>query len=98
MDEYVPDSKVPVYFGAANIVVLPYMRASQSGIAHIAMSFGKPVIASDVGGLKESLGKYAGAIFVPPMDSDEIKKRLLEHLKSEKIYNPPALGWNEISN
>lgn len=98
VDEYVPDSKVPVYFSAANIVVLPYTRASQSGIAHIAMPFGKPVIASDVGGLKESLGKYAGAIFVPPLDSDEIKKKLLQSLESEKIYNPPALGWDEISD
>jgi len=44
INEYVPDEKIPVYFGASDVVVLPYLRASQSGIAHIAMSFGKHII------------------------------------------------------
>lgn len=97
IDEYVPDNMVPIYFGAANVVVLPYTRASQSGIAHIAMSFGKPVIVSEVGGLKESMGSYAGAFFVPPGNVEEIKNELVKHSGREKIYNPPALGWKEIS-
>ncbi len=96
INEYVPDTRIPMYFSAANIVVLPYTRASQSGVAHIAMSFGKPVIVSEVGGLKESMGSYAGTFFVHPMDSDAIKKQLIKHFGSEKIYNPPALGWDII--
>jgi len=60
IDEYVPDEKVNIYFSAADVVVLPYLRASQSGIAHIAMSFGKPVVVSEVGGLKESMAGYEG--------------------------------------
>ncbi|MCO5383573.1 MAG: glycosyltransferase family 4 protein [Methanosarcina barkeri] len=60
VDEYVPDEKVNFYFSAADVVVLPYLRASQSGIAHIAMSFGKPVVVSEVGGLKESMASYEG--------------------------------------
>jgi glycosyltransferase involved in cell wall biosynthesis len=97
ISEYVPDNMVPVYFSAANVVVLPYTRASQSGIAHIAMSFGKPVIVSEVGGLKESMGSYAGAFFVPPMNSNAIKEQLIKHFGSEKIYNLPALGWDIIN-
>jgi glycosyltransferase involved in cell wall biosynthesis len=96
INEYVPDGAVPVYFSAANVVVLPYTRASQSGIAHIAMSFGKPVIASEVGGLKESMGSYSGAFFVPPMNSNAIKEQLIKHFGCEKLYNPPALGWDAI--
>ncbi len=95
--EYVPDEQIPVYFSAANIVVLPYTRASQSGIAHIAMAFGKPVIVSEVGGLKESMVSYEGAIFVPPGNSDVIKEQLIKNFGCEKIYNPPALGWDIIS-
>jgi len=96
IDKYVPDEKIPVFFSAANIVVLPYLRASQSGIAHIAMSFGKPVIVSKVGGLTESMRDYAGTFFVPPMDSDAIKDQLAKHFESEKLYNPPALEWDKI--
>ncbi len=97
VDEYIPDDIIPVYFSAADVVVLPYTRASQSGIAHIAMSFGKLIIASEVGGLKESMGNYSGASFVPPMDSDAIKHLLIENFGCEKIYNSPALGWDKIS-
>lgn len=97
VDEYASDDMIPIYFSAANIVVLPYIRASQSGIAHIAMSFGKPVIVSEVGGLKESMGSYAGAFFVSPTDSDSIKRELIKHFGSQKIYSPPALGWDAIS-
>jgi len=61
------------------------------------MSFGKPVIVSEVGGLKESMGNYAGTSFVPPRNSDAIKMQLIEHFNCEKIYKPPALGWDIIS-
>ena len=97
IDEYVPDKMIPLYFSAANVVVLPSTRASQSGIAHIAMSFGKQIIVSDVGGLAESMRNYSGAILVPPGDSDAIKKELIKCSGSEIIYNPPALGWDETS-
>lgn len=97
IDEYVPDDRIPIYFSAANVIVLPYLRASQSGIAHIAMSFGKPIIVSEVGGLAESMRQYGGAIFVPPGDSNAIKRELINCSRSEKLYNPPSLGWNETS-
>jgi glycosyltransferase involved in cell wall biosynthesis len=94
VNEYVPDKMIPVYFSAANVVVLPYTRASQSGIAHIAMSFGKPVIVSEVGGLKESMGMYEGTFFVPPENSEAVSNELIENFRCQKIYNPPALGWD----
>ncbi len=97
VDEYIPDDLIPVYFGASSVVVLPYTRASQSGIAHIAMSFGKPVIVSEVGGLAESMRNYSGTIFIPPGDSEAIKKELINCSGREKLYNPPALEWDEIS-
>lgn len=97
IDEYVPDDRIPLFFSAANVVVLPYLRASQSGIAHIAMSFGKPIIVSEIGGLVDSMKNYSGAILVPPGDIDAITRELINCSGSEKIYNPPALRWNETS-
>lgn len=97
IDEYVADNMVPQFFSAANVVVLPYTRASQSGIAHIAMSYGKPVIVSEVGGLKESMRDYSGSFFVPPEDTNAIKMQLIKHFGNEKIYVTPKLDWNTIS-
>jgi len=51
--DYVPNEEVNKYFSAADIVVLPYISATQSGIVQIAYQFDKPVIATDVGGLSE---------------------------------------------
>lgn len=51
--DYIPNDDVPFYFSAANVAVLPYRSATQSGIVQIAYNFDLPVIATDVGGLAE---------------------------------------------
>jgi D-inositol-3-phosphate glycosyltransferase len=51
--QYIPDSEVSNYFSAADIVVLPYRRIYQSGVLLMAMSYGKPVLASDLDGMKD---------------------------------------------
>ena len=51
--DYIPNDQVALYFSAADVVVLPYLSATQSGIAQIAYNFDKPVIATNVGGLAE---------------------------------------------
>ncbi len=52
-DGYVPDKEIGGYFKRCDAVVLPYIDATQSGIAQIAFGFEKPVIATDAGGLPE---------------------------------------------
>jgi len=98
VDEYVPDEKVNLYFSAADVVVLPYLRASQSGIAHIAMSFGKPVVVSEVGGLKESMANYEGTFFVPPADVDSIREAILSQFGERNHYEAPDQKWDRIIN
>ena len=51
--EFVPNDKVNLYFSAADVVVLPYKSATQSGVVPIAYHFNKPVVVTDVGGLSE---------------------------------------------
>lgn len=50
---YIPDHEVKLFFSAADVVALPYRSATQSGIIAIAKHFQKPVVATNVGGLKE---------------------------------------------
>ncbi len=54
-NSFIPDSDVGTWFNAADIVVLPYRRASQSGIAQIALAFGKPMVVTNRGGLAETV-------------------------------------------
>ena len=51
--DYIPNEEVTLYFSAANVCVLPYRSATQSGIVLVAYNFDVPAIATDVGGLAE---------------------------------------------
>ena len=53
VEGYIPDKDVEQYFAAVDLVVLPYVSATQSGIVQIAYGFEKPVIVTDVGGLPD---------------------------------------------
>jgi glycosyltransferase involved in cell wall biosynthesis len=68
LSDYVPNEKVREYFSAADAVVLPYLSATQSGIAQIAYNFDLPVIATDVGGLAEVVRHEVTGLIVPPDD------------------------------
>jgi len=69
--DYIPDDETEVYFKAADVSVLPYRQIYQSGVLFLAYSFGLPVLAADVGSLKEDIleGK-TGFVFRPedPVD------------------------------
>lgn len=69
--EFIPDEDVELYFKAADVFVLPYTHIFQSGVLFMGYSFGLPVIASDVGSLREDIveGK-TGFLFQPkdPLD------------------------------
>ncbi len=54
---YIPDGEVKKYFSAADVCVLPYRTATQSGISSISWNFDVPLITTPVGGLVESVGK-----------------------------------------
>lgn len=99
IDRYVGDTEIPFYFSAADALVMPYVRASQSGVAHIGMEFGIPIIATRVGGLEESLGKYKGARFINPRDPDELALVIEETLSKKTLFEPPEeLRWDVIAD
>lgn len=98
IDRYVGDSEIPLYFSAADALVMPYIRASQSGVAHIGMGFGIPIIATRVGGLEESLGKYEGTYFINPMDPDGLAEVIKDTLSKKQLFEPPGeLRWDVIA-
>ncbi len=63
---YIPNDQVPIFFSAADVVVQPYITATQSGVAQIAFHFDKPTILTDVGGLAEVVPDGVAGLVVPP--------------------------------
>ncbi len=68
---FIPDDETEVYFKAADVLILPYRHIYQSGVLFLGHSFGLPVLAADVGSLKDDIveGK-TGLVFRPedPVD------------------------------
>ncbi len=70
INHYIPDTKVPLLFSAADLLVLPYKSATQSGVIPVAYHFDTPVVATDVGGLRETLEPpHTGLICEPNAES-----------------------------
>lgn len=62
---YVTDEELAGYVNRCDILVLPYLEATQSGVLTIGIDAQKPMVCTDVPALREQLD-YTGAIFVPP--------------------------------
>ncbi|MEO5377085.1 MAG: glycosyltransferase [Magnetococcus sp. DMHC-6] len=79
VDRYVADSEVGRWFMAADLLVVPYLSASQSGVVQIARAFGLPVIASRVGGLPEVVRHGVDGWLVSPGDGEALMQALKYH-------------------
>jgi glycosyltransferase involved in cell wall biosynthesis len=90
INRYVADEEVAAVFAGADAVVLPYHRGSASGPLHSAMSYGLPVVVSDVGGLTEAVLGYEGAILTPPQDPEQLCSALrrLPNLLGKRFADP----------
>jgi glycosyltransferase involved in cell wall biosynthesis len=82
--EYLPNSDVPLYFSAADVVVLPYLSATQSGIAQIAYHYDTPVIATDVGGLAEVVCDGVTGYIVPAGDAEALAAAIRRFFEEER--------------
>ncbi len=80
-DQYVPDEEVAPYFSAADVVVLPYRSATQSGIVQIAYQFERPVICTNVGGLSEVVLDGRTGFVVPPENPEQLADAVLRYYR-----------------
>ena len=81
INEYVANEAVHLYFTAANLAVLPYNEATQSGILSIAYGFAKPVVITDVGGLAELVDDGKTGFIVPPHDIPKLADAVIRYFK-----------------
>ena len=72
IDKYISDNDINLYFSAADMVVLPYLESTQSGIIPIAYNFNKIVVASDIRGLNEFVQNGKTGFLFKRNDSQEL--------------------------
>ncbi len=83
--EYIPDERVEMFMKAADVLVLPYTHIFQSGVLFLGYSFGLPVIAADVGSLREDIAEGETGFLFEPGDSGELAV-VLERYFNSRLY------------
>lgn len=83
VSDYIPNNQVGEYFSAADVVVLPYRSATQSGIVQIAYQFDKPVIATDVGGLAEVVRHGVTGFIIPAENPAALASAVTDFYKTK---------------
>ena len=74
-------------FAEADVLALPYIEASQSGVLMVAMPFGLPVVATDVGEIADTVKSTGIGLVIPPRDEVALAKALIEVASDEALRN-----------
>jgi len=80
--EHIPDKEVEWYFKAADVVVIPYVEIFQSGVPFLSYSFGLPVIATDVGSLRDDIVEGETGFLCQPKDSADVARTITTYFGS----------------
>jgi starch synthase len=104
---YVPDEEVAELMQRARLVVVPYTAATQSGVIATAYAFGRPVIATSVGGLVEMVTQGKTGLLIPPNDVPALARaiksltlnpdRLRRMSRQAQSLGRTAMRWDRIA-
>ena len=90
---YVPSQQLPKFYGMTDVFVLPSITAEAFGIVLLeAMASGKPVVATNVGGIPEVVESSNCGILVDPWDEYALAEAIFSLLEDESLRN--ELGRN----
>lgn len=103
-DKYIPDEEVKNFFNLADMVVQPYKSATQSGVTQIAYHFEKPMLVTDVGGLREIVpnGKVGYVVEAEPSKiadaiCDFYDNERIEYFESNIIEEKKKYEWSKMT-
>ena len=88
--EYVPDDETEVLFKAADLLVLPYTHVFQSGVLFLGYNFGLPVVATDVGSLKDDVADGETGFVCAPDDPQALADAIGRYFASDLYRSMPA--------
>lgn len=76
--QYIPDAEVVKYFIASDVAVLPYRRISHSGILNLSYSFGRPVIATNVGDFNEFVEEGKSGFVISSNSQENLSEKIIQ--------------------
>ena len=96
-NKFITTEEMPEYFSKADVLVAPYRTATQSGIIQLAYSFLKPVIASDIAGLREMVKDKKTGLLFENENSEDLAKKIIEFydLREKNDFTSEIIEYNK---
>jgi D-inositol-3-phosphate glycosyltransferase len=80
---FISDEETEIFFKAADVLVLPYTEVFQSGVLFLAYNFGLPVIATDVGSLRDDIIEGETGYICRPSDATDLARTIEAYFESD---------------
>ena len=103
--QFIPDNDLPIYLGASDVMVFPYRNILTSGGVFLALSFGRPIIAPNIGCIPETLDQQENILYNPD-DRNGLLQALrtasesrgrLEQVGLQNLDFAKRLMWSDIA-
>jgi glycosyltransferase involved in cell wall biosynthesis len=82
---YIPLEEVGALMGLATVAVYPYRSSTQSGALQVAYTFGRPVIATNTGGLPEAVEEGKSGFLVHPQSPSELAEKIVTMVRKPEL-------------
>lgn len=104
---YIPLEEVGALMGLATVAVYPYRSSTQSGALQVAYTFGRPVIATAVGGLPEAVEEGRSGFLVPAESPRELAEKIITLVSKPELaklmgeyahhLSETRFGWRSVA-
>jgi glycosyltransferase involved in cell wall biosynthesis len=92
INRWIDDNDLPAILAANDVIALPYVEASQSGVALDAQWAAMPAVATPVGALPQQFNDGIDSIIVDAVTSSAIADGLLTLMSNPELYNRLSQG------
>ena len=93
---YISEDKRELYFKAADSLALPYELIFQSGVLLMSMSYGLPVVASQIPSFEEVIEDGKNGLLFEKGNADDLANKLNALMNNKDLMN--EIPQNAISN
>lgn len=93
-ERHIPNKEIETYFKAADVLCLPYRNIYQSGLLFLGSYFGLPIVATDVGELREFVEGDRLGVIAKIGSAEGIREALTEFFQRQSDFPRDAISRN----
>ncbi len=96
IDRFITHKEMLYLFRISDILVLPYTKIYQSGVLLIAMSYGLPVLASDLAAFKEIIEHEKNGLLFESNNINDLRNQINNYIINDKLLREIAANARKL--